>query len=128
MLRRLLIRLGCYGGLALPILACGGPGGATCLGWVEDDQGVRHTPESGTENREEAQRFACNGYCREADPQYDAMYRVWLDSPAGDPSVTKDQAIFRDDGLLQYVTVTCANRCLSEVAAGTRRGGVECEE
>jgi len=126
--KRLILRLLCYGSLAVPILACGGSGGPTCLGWVQDDQGGRHSPQSGVSDRAEALRFACNGYCREADPGYDARYRIWVDSPQGDPSVTKARAIYEDDGLLDYVTVTCANQCIADVNAGRRPGGVDCEE
>ena len=60
-----------------------------------------------------AKNNACNVYCREADPEYDARYRIWLDSPkgkaAGSPS--KQEAIFKDKELLLYVTETCAKKC-----------------
>ena len=125
---RLWARTGAALALTWPLLACGGSGAATCLGWVEDDQGARHSPEEGTADGERAQRLACNAYCRDADPGYDAMYQVWRDSPAGDPSVTKAEAIFRDEALMRYVTETCADRCLSEIASGARRGGVDCED
>ncbi len=66
---------------------------------------------------DEAKRNACNMYCRNADPEYDARYRVWLDSPkgkaAGSPS--KQEAIFKDKDLLDFVTVSCANRCLKDM-------------
>src|SRR6266853_4399083 len=72
---------------------------------------------------DDATRFACNKYCREADPGYEAMYRVWLDSPegraAGRPS--KEEAIFKDKKLMDYVTVTCANECLAKVKDGKAR-------
>lgn len=125
---RLWARTGAALALTWPLLACGGSGAATCLGWVEDHQGARYSPAEGTADRHHAQRLACNVYCRDADPHYDAMYRAWRDSPAGDPSVSKDQAIFRDDALMRYVTETCADRCLSNVAAETLRGGVDCED
>lgn len=121
---RLLVRLACYLSLAVPILACGG--GSTCIGWVQDDQGGRHAPVSGTSDRDQAQRLACNGYCVDADPQYEAMYGIWRSGPGGDPSVSKQEAMFRDDALLSYVTQTCADRCVAEVASGARAGGVDC--
>ena len=34
-------------------------------------------------NADDAQKFACNKYCLEADPEFDAHYGIWLDSPAG---------------------------------------------
>src|SRR5260370_36744371 len=33
---------------------------------------------------EEAQQFACNKYCLEADPEFDAHYGIWLESPKGE--------------------------------------------
>ena len=78
---------------------------------------------------DDATRFACNKYCREADPGYEAMYRVWLDSPegkaAGRPS--KEEAIFKDKKLMDYVTVTCANECLAKVKDGKAKAETKCE-
>ena len=78
---------------------------------------------------DDATHFACNKYCREADPGYEAMYRVWLDSPegkaAGRPS--KEEAIFKDKKLMDYVTVTCANECLAKVKDGKAKAETKCE-
>jgi hypothetical protein len=78
---------------------------------------------------DDATRFACNKYCREADPGYEAMYRVWLDSPegkaAGRPS--KEEAIFKDKKLMDYVTVTCANECLTKIKDGKAKAETKCE-
>src|SRR5436189_5501754 len=58
----------------------------------------------------EAKRNACNNYCRDADPQYDARYHIWLDSAAGRNagSPSKQEAIFKDKDLMKFVTETCS--------------------
>ena len=85
-------------------------GGAECIGTVSY-QGK--TFEGKDKSDEQAKLNACNHYCREADPEYDARYRIWLDSPkgkaAGSPS--KQVSIFKDKDLLNYVTETCAKKC-----------------
>ena len=86
--------------------------GADCTGKVVYEG---KTFEGKDKDAEKAKLNACNVYCREADPQFDAMYRIWLDSPkgkaAGSPS--KKESIFKDADLLNYVTETCAKRCAS---------------
>lgn len=88
---------------------CGGSG-AECVGTVSY-QGK--TFEGKDKTAEQAKLNACNVYCREADQEYEARYRIWLDSPkgkaAGSPS--KQEAIFKDKDLLNYVTETCAKKC-----------------
>ena len=76
-----------------------------------------------------AKRFACNKYCREADPGYEAMYGVWLDSPAGKAAgrPSKEEAVFKDKKLMDYVTVTCANECLAKVKDGKAKAETKCE-
>lgn len=123
---RALTRALCYLSLAVPILACGG-GGPTCLGWVADDQGNRHSPESGVSDRDQAQRNACNGYCVDADPQADAMYRIWLDSPRGNPNLKRWEGMYEDPTIRAYLD-ECVDRCVADVAAGRRQGGVDCEQ
>ncbi len=77
---------------------------------------------------DEATRFACNKYCREADPGYEAMYGVWLDSPAGKAAgrPSKQEAIFKDKKLMDYVTVTCANECLAKIKDGKAKAETKC--
>src|SRR5258708_19929105 len=62
---------------------------------------------------EKATRNACNKYCREADPGYEAMYGIWLDSPpgkaAGRPS--KKEAFFKAKKFMHSETDPCANKC-----------------
>lgn len=78
---------------------------------------------------DDATRFACNKYCREADPGYEAMYGVWLDSPAGKEAgrPSKEEAIFKDKKLMDYVTVTCANECLAKIKDGKAKAETKCE-
>ena len=123
--RRSVARALCYVALAMPILACGG--GATCLGWVEDDQGGRHSPELGVSERAQAQRNACSTYCVAADPQADAMYRIWLSSPRGNPNLPRWEGMYEDPSIASYLE-QCIDTCVADIASGSRRGGVDCEE
>ena len=114
------------GGAVLLSLACGGLSEPECVGSVVYN-GQTFTPESGVSDPDEAQRNACNMYCRDADPEYEAMYGIWQDSPQGNPSISKQEAIFESDSLMTYVTETCANRCVSDIASGAMQGSVTCE-
>jgi len=78
---------------------------------------------------EKATHNACNKYCREADPGYEAMYGVWLDSPAGKAAgrPSKEEAIFKDKKLMDYVTVTCANECLAKIKDGKGKAETKCD-
>jgi len=93
--------------------ACGGRG-ADCTGKVIYEG---KTFEGKDKTAEKAKLNACNNYCRDADPQFDAMYRIWLDSPkgkaAGSPS--KQESIFKDVDLMKFVTETCANKCAASM-------------
>jgi len=96
------------------VLGCGGSASDACVGTVAY-QGK--TFEGKGKDANESKRNACNSYCRDADPDFDARYRIWLDSPkgkaAGSPS--KQESIFKDKDLLDYVTVTCMNKCTAEM-------------
>jgi hypothetical protein len=80
------------------------------------------------DSTDKATRNACNKYCREADPGYEAMYGVWLDSPAGKAAgrPSKEEAIFKDKKLMDYVTVTCANECLAKIKDGKAKAETKC--
>ena len=97
--------------LILVVLGCGGSG-ADCVGTVAHQGKIF---EGKAKNADEAKGYACNNYCRDADTEYDAMYRIWLDSPkgkaAGSPS--KQEAIFKDETLMKFVTETCSKRCVA---------------
>lgn len=95
-------------------LGCSGGSGAECVGTVTY-QGK--TFEGKDKTADAAKLNACNNYCRDADPEFDARYRIWLDSPkgkqAGSPS--KQESIFKDKNLLAYVTETCAKKCAASM-------------
>jgi hypothetical protein len=75
-------------------VGCGGSD-AGCVGSVTF-QGKAF--EGKGKSADEAKKNACNVYCREADPEFEARYRIWLDSPkgkaAGSPS--KQESIFKE--------------------------------
>lgn len=81
------------------------------------------------DNLEDAQKFACNKYCLEADADFDAHYRIWLDSArgraAGRPE--KKESIYKDKELLDYLTKDCASHCVDNVKAGRLKGSAKCE-
>ena len=80
-------------------------------------------------SEDDAQHFACNKYCREDDSEYDAMYRIWLDSPAGRSAgrPSKEEAIFKEKRLLDYVTSTCANKCVAWTKDGKAKVETKCD-
>ena len=45
--------------------------------------------------------------------------------PAGRPS--KEEAIFKDKDLMDYVTVTCANECLARITYGRAKVETKCD-
>ena len=83
------------------VLACSSGSAKKCTATLTYE-GKTFTGEDASGDK--ATRFACNKYCREADPGYEAMYGIWLDSPAGKAAgrPSKEEAIFKDkkvDGL-----------------------------
>jgi len=91
-------------------IGCGGTG-ARCIGTVVYE-GKKF--EGGGKDELEAKSGACNNYCRDADPEYDARYRVWVESPKGKAkgSPNKQKAIFEDKDLMDFVVDNCGRRCL----------------
>ena len=79
-------------------------------------------------NAEDAQQFACNKYCLDADPEFDAHYGIWLDSPQGRAAgrPPKKEAIYKDNELMNYLTKTCAANCVTSVKEGKLRGESKC--
>ncbi len=109
-----LFTLAFIGGILFMVsVGCGGSD-AGCVGSVTF-QGKAF--EGKGKSADEAKKNACNVYCREADPEFEARYRIWLDSPkgkaAGSPS--KQESIFKDKELLLYVTETCAGKCAASM-------------
>ena len=121
-----------FGGLLLAglmllsmVIACRSSSDKGCTGEVTYE-GKTYTGEG--KDAEEAQRFACNKYCLEADPEFDARYRVWLDSPKGKAadSPPKTESIYKDKDLLDYVTKTCAPKCVASIKDGKLKGATKC--
>jgi len=112
--------------LTVCVFACGGGSSSGCSATL-NYEGEKFTGEGKSED--EAKRFACNKYCREADPEYDAMYRIWLDSPAGKNAgkPSKEEAIFKDKKLMDFVTATCANKCLDNIKSGKFKAESSCK-
>ncbi|MFM9904609.1 MAG: hypothetical protein ACKVQJ_08575 [Pyrinomonadaceae bacterium] len=97
------------------VLGCGGGvSNDACISTVAY-QGK--TFEGKAKDADEAARNACNNYCRDADPEYEARYGIWLESPkgkaAGSPS--KQEAIFKDKDLMSFVTETCSKKCVADM-------------
>jgi hypothetical protein len=111
--------------LLTAVLACSSGSAKKCTATLTLD-GRTFVGEDAAE--EKATHNACNKYCREADPGYEAMYGVWLDSPAGKAAgrPSKEEAIFKDKKLLDYVTATCANECLSKIKDGKGKVETKC--
>ena len=108
------------------VLACSSGSAQKCTATLTNEgktfTGEDALPEKATSN-------ACNKYCREADPGYEAMYGVWLDSAAGKAAgrPSKQEAIFKDKKLMDYVTVTCANECLAKIKDGKAKVETNCK-
>ena len=96
------------------VLGCSKADPEACSGTV-DYLGKPFDGKGATEF--EARSNACNTYCRDADPEYQARYDIWIDSAkgrnAGSPS--KQDAIFKDKELMDFVTKTCSRVCLTRM-------------
>ncbi len=112
--------------LLAAVLACSSGSAKKCTATLTLD-GRTFVGEDAAEDK--ATRNACNKYCREADPGYEAMYGVWVDSPAGRAAgrPSKEEAIFKDKRLMDYVTVTCANECLAKIKDGKGKVETKCK-
>ena len=112
--------------LLAAVLACSSGSAKKCTATLTLD-GRTFVGEDAAE--ENATQNACNKYCREADPGYEAMYGVWVDSPAGKAAgrPSKEEAIFKDKKLMDYVTVTCANECLAKIKDGKGKVETKCD-
>ena len=101
--------------------------GAKCMGQVVYE-GQTYTGGP-TDSAEQAQHFACNNYCLDADPEFDAHYRIWNDSRSGAAAghPPKKEAIYKDKELLDYLTKDCAEKCVASIKGGTLQGSAKCE-
>jgi hypothetical protein len=112
--------------LTAAVLACSSGSAKKCTATLSYEGrtfvGIDSAEDKATHN-------ACNKYCRDADPGYEAMYRIWLDSPAGRAAgrPSKEEAIYKDKRLLDYVTITCADKCVAWTKGGTAKIETRCE-
>lgn len=76
-----------------------------------------------------AKRNTCSKYCIEGDPEFDAMYRIWLDSPKSKnvPDRENKWAAMAEDKTLFAFVERCTAKCVSEEADGKRKIDVRCE-
>lgn len=111
--------------LLAAVLACSRGSSDKCTATLTY-QGKTYT---GVGKKEEAVSFACNKYCREDDPEYEAMYGIWLSSPEGRAAgqVSKEEAIYKSKRLLDFVTITCANKCVGWTKNGTAKAETKCD-
>ena len=112
------------------VLACrsfSSSSGPKCMGQVSYEGQTYTGGPTGT--AEQAQLFACNNYCLDADPEFDAHYRIWNDSRSGAAAghPPKKEAIYKDKELLDYLTKDCANRCVASIKEGQLQGNAKCE-
>jgi hypothetical protein len=112
--------------LLAAVLACSSGSARKCTATLTLD-GRTFVGEDAAEDK--ATRNACNKYSREADPGYEAMYGVWLDSPAGKAAgrPSKEEAIFKEKRLMDYVTITCANECLAKIKDKKAKVQTKCD-
>ncbi|MFY9620827.1 MAG: hypothetical protein WAM70_15055 [Pyrinomonadaceae bacterium] len=89
-------------------------------------QGKTYT---GIGKKDDAVSFACNKYCIADDSEYEAMYRIWLDSAEGRAAgrPPKEEAIYKSKRLLDFVTTTCANRCVEWTKSGRAQAETKCD-
>jgi len=97
-----------------------------CTGEVVQN-GVSYTGWNKKGNKVQAQLNACNKYCLETDSQCETVYQIWLSSPKGKAGFTKQKALFEDSRLMDCVTLTCANKCVADIKAGSLQGKVTCD-
>ena len=111
--------------LVSAVLACSSGSSKTCSATLTLDGRTF----VGQGDADKAPRFACNKYCVEANPGYEAVYRAWVDSPAGKAAErpSKQEAIYKDKKLMEYVTVTCANECLAKIKDAKAKVETKCE-
>ena len=119
--------------LTFVALGCLGPGGdsSRCEGAVTADG---KTFKGEAKDEEQAAFNACNKFCLETDSEFETMYRIWLTSPKAKELekkrgriLTKQEAIFEDGKLLDYITLNCAVRCKNYANKGKHTLQTKCK-
>jgi hypothetical protein len=108
------------------ILSCSSSVNNPCSGELIGDG---KTFNSKGKDADEAQRNSCNLYCLEADPEVDARYRIWLDSPKSKEvkNPSKKEYMYRDKTFLDFVLVTCMNKCQAKIKDGSFKSQTKCQ-
>lgn len=115
-------------------LGCLGPGaGDSRCEAVVKFEGKTFTGKAKDENQ--AALNACNKFCAETDKEFEAMYRIWLDSDAAKAfektykrKPTREDAAIEDKTLLEYVTKNCAVKCKTEANKGKHTLATSCKK
>ena len=111
-----------------------------CLGPSADDykcEGIvksnGKTYVGGSKTEEQAGLNACNKFCLEND-EYEALYGIWLDSDKAKTleksrgkKISKEDAIYEDKNLMDFVTKTCAPKCKAEANKGKHTLETSCK-
>ena len=114
-------------------LGCLGPGSDAdkCTGIIKSGS-KEYIGKAKNENQ--AGLNACNKFCLD-DNEFEAMYEIWLDSDKAKnleekrgKKVSKEDAIFEDKKLLDYVTKNCAVRCRAEANKGEHTLETKCRD
>ena len=112
-----------------------------CLGPSADDSKCEGIVKSNgkeyvgkAKDEDQAGLNACNKFCVAEDSEYEAMYRIWLDSDKAKrleksrgQKVSKEDAVLEDSKLLDYVTKNCAVRCKAEATKGEHTLETKCK-
>lgn len=115
-------------------LGCLGPGvdSDKCTGTVKSKD---KTYVGAAKDEDQAGLNSCNKFCLEEDSEYEAMYAIWLTSERAKnleksrgKKVSKQDALFEDKGLLNYITKNCAVRCVKEANQGRHTLETSCKK
>lgn len=108
------------------VLSCGSRPETPCTGEVIAE-GKSFSGKG--KDADEAQKNSCNLYCLEADPEVDARYRIWLDSPKSKEvkNPSKKEYMYRDKTFLDFVLVTCMNKCQTKIKEGGFKSQTKCQ-
>ena len=109
------------------MLACGGRDEMMCTADLTHE-GQTFTGIS--ETFEQADLNACNFYCLENDPDTEAMYQIWLGSDQAESTgpLSKKEAMFENDALLDQVTLVCSPACVADAFAGQMELTTTCKQ
>lgn len=120
--------------LTVLTLGCLGPSASDsqCGGIIKFDG---KTFSGGAKDEKQAALNVCNKFCEETDAEFEAMYGIWLTSDKAERlakikgrQLDKFEAMMEDEKLLDYVTKTCAPRCVKEANKGKHTLETSCKK